>query len=385
MKTEQALAAARELTSLLARNALSVERERRLPAETVETIRRSGLFHLLRPGEGDEAAPFQTFLDVTRILAQACASTAWVYGNLGFHQWILALWPESVRCELDASGNTPLIASALTFPHGHAEAVEDGFRLTGHWKFSSGVQACDWIFLGGITSASDGELPEYRVFLVPLGRCKVVDTWHAVGLKGSGSHEVTASQILVPIEWTLSVNELHNGNTPHLIGSACRIAAFDLFPHVAASVALGIAQAAVQAFATETRHRVTSYTTTLMADHATTQVRLGEAAAATNTAELLIRNACALASEQNGSGLAAGDEQRVRLRRDAAYAARLCTHAVDILFEASGGRSLYDTEFLQRAFRDVHAVQSHYLLSWDVAAAAAGRSLLGISPELPPL
>ena len=60
-----------------------------------------------------------------------------------------------------------LISSALMFPPGRATVVPGGYRLKGRWKFSSGIDACTWTMVGGIASA-DGELPDYRVFLLPV-------------------------------------------------------------------------------------------------------------------------------------------------------------------------------------------------------------------------
>ena len=71
-------------------------------------------------------------------------------------------------------------------------------------------------------------------------------------------------------------------------------------------------------------------------------------------------------------------EDKVRFRRDGAYSARLCTHAVDLLFEGSGGDALYELRDIQRAFRDVHAANSHNALNWDVAATLF--HALGIDP-----
>jgi 3-hydroxy-9,10-secoandrosta-1,3,5(10)-triene-9,17-dione monooxygenase len=380
------LYAAQTLLPSLEQRALETERLRRLPDATLADLRSSGLLTLLRPcSQGGREATFEACLQITGMLAAACASTAWVYGNFAFNQWMLALWPEAAQREVWEMDDTALVGSALTFPHGQAEPVDGGYTLTGCWQFSSGIDACGWALLGGIVAGADGELPDYRVFLVPSSDYRVEDTWHAAGLKGSGSNSLSMKSAFVPHHRSVSIDELKSFAAPGLqchSGGLYRAPGFDLFPSIAAAVAQGTAKGAVTAFASETRHRVTSYTTTLMADHATTQVRLGEAGAAVDTAETLILTNCRRACED---GLERSLSERVILRRDAAYAARLCCHAVDILFEASGGDSLYDTRVMQRAFRDVHAVQSHYLLAWDVAAASAGRSLLGIPPDLPAL
>jgi alkylation response protein AidB-like acyl-CoA dehydrogenase len=114
-----------------------------------------------------------------------------------------------------------------------------------------------------------------------------------------------------------------------------------------------------------------------MSDYAAVHIRLAEAAAGVAAARLLMRARCdeamAIAERQAVPSV----EDKVRFRRDGAYAARLCTHAVDLLFEASGGDGLYDLHDLQRAFRDVHAASSHNALNWDVAAALYGKVALG--------
>ncbi|MGZ8267641.1 MAG: hypothetical protein ACXW20_08835, partial [Burkholderiales bacterium] len=132
-------------------------------------------------------------------------------------------------------------------------------------------------------------------------------------------------------------------------------------------------------------HRVTSYTTTLLADHATTQARLGEAAAAADAAGRLLIDNCQHAMRMAEQREVPSAAEKIRLRRDGAYAARLCTRAVDLLFEAGGAEFLYEDKPMQRAFRDIHAAQSHYSLAWDVAASTAGKFMLGIAPDVPTL
>ena len=149
-------------------------------------------------------------------------------------------------------------------------------------------------------------------------------------------------------------------------GALYRLPVFDMFPYVVAAASLGIAQGAVAQFAEETKHRVTSYSTTLLSDHATTQARLGQAAAAVDTAEMLLIQRCQYAMAAAEEARVPSRAEKIRLRRDGAYAALLCTRAVDRLFEAGGGEFLYDQKVMQRAFRDIHAAQGHYALAWDV-------------------
>jgi 3-hydroxy-9,10-secoandrosta-1,3,5(10)-triene-9,17-dione monooxygenase len=83
------------------------------------------------------------------------------------------------------------------------------------------------------------------------------------------------------------------------------------------------------------------------------------------------------------AGVVPSLEQKARYRRDGAYAATLCTRAVDLLFAATGGSAVYQRNPIQRAFRDVHAANAHYALSWNVNAAIYGRVALGLPPDAP--
>jgi 3-hydroxy-9,10-secoandrosta-1,3,5(10)-triene-9,17-dione monooxygenase len=376
------------LVPTLAERARNTEALRRIPDETIADLHESGLFRILQPRRvGGDELPYEVLIRVTAVLAHGCGSTAWVYANLANHDFMLALWPPQAQQEVWTGSAQSLIGSALMFPPGRATKAPGGYRLTGRWKFSSGIDACSWTMLGGIASA-DGELPDYRVFLVPAGDYVTFDTWHAAGLRGTGSKDVAVTDIFVPEHRALPVDLMKGCSAPGAVLNPAplyRLPVFDMFPYVVAATALGLAQGAVKSFAEDTRHRITSYSTTLMSDHSTTQLRLGEAASAVEAAELLMLANCQSAMQEAEASRVLTREEKIRLRRDGAYAARLCTHAVDLLFEAGGGEYLYEDRPMQRTFRDVHAAQSHYALAWDVAAATAGKFMLGIAPDMPTL
>jgi 3-hydroxy-9,10-secoandrosta-1,3,5(10)-triene-9,17-dione monooxygenase len=379
---------AEKLAPVLLERVHRTEALRRLPDETIADLRAARLFRILQPSRrGGAELPYEAMVRVTATLARGCGSTAWVFANLANHAFMLALWPPQAQDEVWSRDPDALIGSALMFPPGHATKTAGGYRLSGRWKFSSGIDACAWTMLGGIASA-DGELPDYRVFLLPAADYRIIDTWHAAGLRGTGSNDVEVADIFVPEHRALAVSMMKGCAAPGSAvnaGPLYRLPVFDMFPYVVAATAFGIAQGAVQCFAEDTRHRVTSYSTTLLSDHATTQARLGEAAAAVDAAELLLVSNCRRAMEAAEEARVPSAVEKIRLRRDGAYAARLCTRAVDLLFEAGGGEFLYDQKLMQRAFRDVHAAQSHHALAWDVTATLAGKFMLGIAPDIPTL
>ena len=146
---------------------------------------------------------------------------------------------------------------------------------------------------------------------------------------------------------------------------------------------LDISRGAIQHFAETTRTRLSSYTGRNLADFTTLQVRLAEASALADAAEALVLRDCDEATRITESGVVPSLEQKASYRRDGAFAATLCTRAVDLLFSATGGGAIYERNPIQRAFRDVHAANAHYVLNWDVNGAMYGRVALGLPPDAP--
>ncbi|MCE9639650.1 MAG: acyl-CoA dehydrogenase family protein [Betaproteobacteria bacterium] len=381
------IASARGLVPVLRERALRAEELRRIPDETLHDLHASGLFRMLQPKRvGGSELSYEAMVELTAIIGRGCGSTAWVLANLANHHWMLALWPRATQDEIWGKSADTLVGSALTFPAGHAEREDGGFRLSGHWKFSSGIDASGWCMLGGIVASAQGEMPEYYVFILPQADYQALDTWHVAGLRGTGSKDIEVKNVFVPAHRALPVAQMKAGVAPGgETAPLYRLPVFDMFPYVVAGASLGIAQGAIEVFVEDTRHRITAYSTTLLADYATTQARLGHAAAAVAAAERILMGNCREAMEMAAHHTMPAADQKIRLRRDAAYAAHLCTESVDLLFGAGGGEFLFNQQSIQRSFRDVHAANSHYALAWDIATTMAGKSLLGIGADVPTL
>jgi len=382
------LAAARALVPALRSRTGKAEALRRVPEETIDDLHRAGLFRMLQPARvGGAELPIRALVEICSIIGSACGSTAWVLGNLAHHHWMLGLWDPRAQDEVWGESPDALVASAFVFPAGHAYREEGGYRLSGRWKFSSGIDPSRWNMVGAIVhDPVNGGEGEYRMFLLPQRDYRPIDTWFVAGLKGTGSKDVAVEDAFVPEYRTLAVAQTKDGSAPGLAvntGPLFRLPCFDLFPYVVAGASLGIAQGAATSFIEETSSRIAAYSVARVADYAAVQIRLAEAMAAIDAARLLLLNNCdEVMAIARGCGFPT-IEQRVRYRRDGAYAARLCTQAVDQLFQAYGADALYDMRAIQRAFRDVHAANSHAALTWDVAATLYGKVALGIRLDHP--
>ena len=379
------LARAEALIPVLRERADRAEELRRLPDETIADLHDSGLFRVLQPKRvGGSELPFRALVELVSVIARGCGSTAWVLANLAAHHWLFGMWPRQAQDEVWGQSPDNLIGSALIFPRGRARPVEGGYRLTGRWPFSSGVDAASWNLVGGIVQEDDGGGTGPRIFMLPASDYTVIDTWQVIGLAGTGSKDVAVEDVFVPAYRTLAVDQIAGGPNP---GSEVnpsvlyQLPAISLFAFCIAGVSLGLAQGAIEHFVQTTRTRLSSYSGRNVADFNTVQVHVAEAAALADAARAIMLGDCDEATRSVAAGKVPNLEQRARYRRDGAFAASLCTKAVDILFAATGGGAIYARSPMQRAFRDAHAANAHYVLNWDINGAMYGRVALGLPPD----
>jgi 3-hydroxy-9,10-secoandrosta-1,3,5(10)-triene-9,17-dione monooxygenase len=376
---------AEALVPVLRERAAKTEALRRLPDETIADLHESGLFRMLQPARvGGSELPYSAMIELAAIIGSGCGSTAWVLNNLASHHWMLGYWPKAAQDEIWGPSPDMLIGSAFIFPGGRARKVDGGYRLSGRWPFSSGVDASGWNMIAAVVPDEQTGSSEYRVFLVPANDYSIVDTWYVSGLAGTGSKDVVVNDVLVPEHRTLTTEAGKGGPHPGSAvnpGPLFRLPWFALFGFVIASVSLGIARGAIEQYVTAARTKLGTYTGRSLADFSTMQVHVAEAGALIDAAQALMLRDCEEAARYAATSQVPPMEDKVRWRRDGAYAARMCTTAVDIIFTAAGGGAIYESNPLQRAFRDIHAANGHFGVNWDANGINYGRVALGLPPE----
>src|ERR1700730_5127626 len=188
---EELLARAEALVPVLRERAPRAEQLSRLPDETIADLHSSGLFRILQPARvGGSELPYRALFELTAVIGQGCGSTAWVLGNLAAHHWLLGMWHPEAQDEIWGESPDSLISSALAFARGRARRVEGGYRLSGRWPFSSGIDPSAWNIFGAIVSDEETGQSEPRMFLAPAGDYTIIDTWQVSRLAGTGSKAV---------------------------------------------------------------------------------------------------------------------------------------------------------------------------------------------------
>jgi alkylation response protein AidB-like acyl-CoA dehydrogenase len=378
------------LSAKLKAIAPAVEQDRRVPMESIEALRSVGYFDVVKPKAfGGLEQDFSTLVDLNIDLAKSCASTAWVAGLLAAHQWLVGSFPLQAQHDVWDDNPDALVCGSYA-PACQAQAAEGGYRISGRWSFASGCECAQWSLCAAMLPPDAGrDAPAPAFLLVPACDYTIDDTWHVVGLAGTGSKTLVLDNVFVPAHRVLLFSETTSGRTPgatlysHHPGFS--IPMLSTIPSCLASVAVGAAQGALEDYLERTARRVTRGAVAggqnRMAEFATIQLRVAEATASTDAAK---RGLLADLREREATvnrGESVSVEERIRSRLGQAFAVSLAIRATEALNASTGGQGLDLTHPVQRAWRDANAVGRHISMNWDTVGTMYGQMALGLEPK----
>jgi 3-hydroxy-9,10-secoandrosta-1,3,5(10)-triene-9,17-dione monooxygenase len=385
---DEALARARAMVPALRERAASAEDMRSLLPDTKADLHATGLLRMTQPKRwGGMELDWLSMFELPAELGRGCASTAWNVANLAIHHWMLAMYDERAQEEVWKENPDAEIASGIAYPQGSGKRVDGGFVISGYWNFSSSVDGAQWNMLA-VTVRDGDKVVDHRMCLVPRKDFEVIDDWHVLGMRSTGSKSVKVKDLFVPEHRALCMY-LARGTTefPGAKGNPhphYAIPLSGLGSHCIAGAAVGNAQGALELTTEAVRDRSTNYTAARMREFQAVQLRVAAAGARVDLARLSVKNDILEAQAVAEAGRAPTLEEKLRWKRNVAYAVQLCTEAVDNLHAMAGARGIYDHYPMQRLFRDAHALMGHIGFSWDAQAGPWGLVALGGEYDAPP-
>lgn len=375
------LARTEALVPRLAERALEAERKGMVPVETIKEMEEAGLFRVLQPKRwgGYEMDP-RVFYSVQMILARGCMSTAWIYGVIGVHNWQLPLFPEQAQKEVWGSNSATRIASTY-MPVGKAEPVEGGYRFSGRWSFSSGIDHCDWIFLGGLLPKRDGSgALEHATFLLPKADYRIEHNWDVLGLRATGSHDIVVDGVFVPEYRTQRTNDHSDAGCPGREtnpGWLYRIPFAQVFQRAVSSACIGALEGAIANFRERAAAHIGKHGGKT-AEDVNAQLATCEAMMTADQLRLVLFRNYARIVHCAKTGDQMPVEERLLQRAQASLVPKLCAEAVSELLRACAASGLYKTNPIERFFRDIHQARGHIANNSDTYARALGAVMLGL-------
>lgn len=376
--------AARNLAPHIAGVADRIERERRLPPDLVEALADAGLFKMLAPrAYGGGEVDLVTFGRAVEELARADASVAWCIAQAcGTSMRMAYVEPQVARMVLSprlaalASGTGPLA-------NNRAQAVAGGYRVTGEWGFASGGHHSTWMCAearlydeAGAPVLSPEGKHRTRIFLFPQSEVTWKDTWHVIGLRGTGSDTYAVRDLFVPAE--RSCQDM--AEAPREPGTLYLFPIRAAFSTGFASVAFGIVRTMLDTFEEVAASKTPRAGLTVLRENAVVQSQVGRAEAILGAARAYmhqtLRDAWDYASEHGGLSL----EHRVRVRLATTHAIQQAAQAGDMMHMAAGATAVFQTSPFERRFRDLHAVTAH-VQGHQLHYETVGQFFLGLDPD----
>jgi 3-hydroxy-9,10-secoandrosta-1,3,5(10)-triene-9,17-dione monooxygenase len=372
---ETALQRAREIAPRMRARADQCEAERKAPDETIAELKASGLIRLMQPIRyGGSELGRDLVCEIARIFARECGSQAWVFHVLVDHAWSLATYPEQAQEDVWGDDPDTLMSSSYT-PTGKAIPVEGGFRLSGRFGFSSGIDHVSWVVAGGF---AEGE-PAPRHFLIPITDGEVIDDWQVNGLEGTGSKSFEVKDIFVPAHRSVPLPLMLAGKAPgSLVNTATlyKTPRFGFTSSGFAALAVGMAESLHEEWVKHVSKRGA-------AAKESTQIVAGHAALEIEAAKAIYREGLRSGTELLYSSGTIPLEDRMRIRGQVSYAVQLVKDAATRLYNSSGAAMVYSGNNMERQYRNVMAGIQHGIIEWTSSAGGYGATLLGIEAGPP--
>jgi indole-3-acetate monooxygenase len=342
-----------------------IDDDRRLPGELVALLGESGLLRAGAPVEvrGLELPP-GVALRCAEAVARGNASAGWCVSIAITSSLLVAYLPASSREALFGDGRG--VAAGVWAPRGTGRTVDGGVVVSGRWAFCSGITHADMMFAGCLVD--DQRVPS----IVALRKedLQVLDTWHTLGLRGTGSHDTVADEVFVPADRVFS---LFDG--PTLDRPLYRFPVFGFFALSIAAAALGNARAAIDDLVALASEKKGLGSTRTLAQRPATQAAVATAESALSAARALYYQAIEAGWQASQDGDGVSVEARNRLRLAATHAVRAAADVVRDMYDLAGGSAIYDSAPLQRRFRDAYTATAHFQVN-EASRELPGRILL---------
>jgi acyl-CoA dehydrogenase len=318
-------------------------------ADNVADLRRGKLYSAPVPAElGGGGATQAEMCDVLRILAHGCSSTALALA-MHTHQLLIPTWRwrhegapveaflrrvASQELVIASSGGSDWLAGS-----GRAEKVEGGYRVTARKIFASGSPAAA---LFSTMAVYDDPVagPTVLHFLIPFDApgVKVHDNWRTLGMRATGSNDVTLDGVFVPDAAVGTRRPSGRWSRPwHLVVAMA-------LP-IVLSVYVGVAEAARDLALREAARR---------RDDATAQELAGAMDTELMAAQLALRSMI-----DGASAGAVGPEVTNRIMIGRTLAGQAVLRTVETAMELAGGAAFFRTAGLERLFRDAQGARYH--------------------------
>jgi alkylation response protein AidB-like acyl-CoA dehydrogenase len=365
------------------------EKNRRLSAPVLKKLKEAGFLRLFQPASlgGLETDPV-TVAKLVEEVARHNTAAGWsmMVANVATW-WCSRLLAKGIE-EIYQEAPDIFIAGAF-HPPMRAVQVEGGFRINGRSPLTSNVHEAMWIFVTAMVM--EGDKPKmYNGIPVVIGvimrpaECRIIDTWHTLGMKATDSNDIAAEDVFVP-------EHRHFILAPEFEPNQYFTAPLYRFPAIGAGVAslivpvaLAVAGNAIEELKTLASKKTSFGSVTTLRERGAVQSKLGKAEALVQSSRAYLHQTLSACWEKTMAGdkLSLGEKSGLLLA--SVHANQSCLRAADLMYTAAGTTGIYYANKLAHYFLDAQVIRQHGFAN-ESRYETAAQVLLGLQPDLPVL
>jgi alkylation response protein AidB-like acyl-CoA dehydrogenase len=285
--------------------------------------------------------------------------------------------------EIYSRGADVLIAAQFGRPL-QAISTNGGYRVSGRAPFVSNCHDADWVSSTVLVDEGEpaGDGPEMRMVYFPRQQCEIIDTWDVLGMRGTGSNDISVSDVFVPKSRTFLcwVPDFEPGS--HYRGPLYRLPIAGAAASGIPAPMLGVARRALDEVTELARTKTPVASSGPLKERPSAQVQLGRAEAILRSGRLLLLDTLGEAWQRCIDGETHSLEQKAELLLAMAHAMSSAVQAVELACSIAGTTAFRATSPLERCFRDVQTMRHHVFAS-EQRYGTFGQVCVGVPPDFP--
>jgi alkylation response protein AidB-like acyl-CoA dehydrogenase len=347
----------------------------------LEALKETGLLKMATPKSlgGLESDPITRALVVEEV-GRHDSAAGWTLENPVDWAFFCARLPDEGAEEIYAKGGDVVIAAQFGRPLA-AKKVDGGYNVSGRAPFVSNCLDADWISCTALVDADshpDSE-PEMRMVYFPADKCEIIDTWHVMGMRGTGSHDVEVKDVFIPKARTFAMQPDYERGS-HYKGPLYRMPLVGAAGTGIPTPMLGVARRALEEViqVALTKNPVTA--SGLLKERSSAQIQLGQAEAILRSGRLLLLHTVSEAWHRCLAGESHSAKHKADLLLGSTHAMASAVRATELACRAAGTTSIRMSSPLERCFRDIQTMRHHAFAS-EARYGTVGQVYLGVEPD----
>lgn len=381
---EKVIGRAKALGSKLKSRAYEIEQAGRIPQDVADELVNAGFFHITVPKSmGGLGLSPSVQWEAAYEVGRGCASSAWMVGLIGANLVMVGKFHGKAQKEVFQSERAPIVP-LLTGGVGSdivVDRVEGGFNVSGKWRYASGIDIASWVGLLVPVPDENGELVPSLVLVDQKYFDIDHSSWSVMAMRGTGSKNVSLNNAFVPYYRSMSWDDLQSGKVhpdcPHQ-ETMYKLPLNSLFAMSVAAPTLGVASGVVEDFREVVAKRVLSGNKEKQVEDRVSQIRVGETQAWIEVLKNQLISDSNWLVERTLDNNPLNNEEKAALRSRISLVGQQSLGVCQQIFSSVGGAILPEPSPVERGFRNIHGMASHFLLQSDLACETYGRVLLDL-------